>query len=101
MHDGAAQPHAEVGIVLAIFGVAEPRIDHAMAADEGFAAVDDNKLAVVTLVHHADVVDAFLVEENHLAAGRLHQLALAFADLFRSGGGDQLIEEVAILKQRD
>ena len=45
-----------------------------MAADERFLAVDDDDLAMVAVVQHADVAQRSLVEERHPAAGVAHPL---------------------------
>ena len=60
--DGPAQVHA-TSANAPVLGVAQPVVDDAVAADEGLAAVDDDDLAVVAVVHHADVGQDALVED--------------------------------------
>src|SRR4029450_4228511 len=55
VHDGPAQSEANVGDVFPVFRIAQPVVDYAMAAHERFAAVDDDELAMVPVVQHADI----------------------------------------------
>ena len=72
VHDGAVQPHAHVGIVLAVLRVSQPLVDDAVTADEGLAPIDDDHLAVVAVVQHADVDERPLVKQPDLAASLPH-----------------------------
>src|SRR6185503_21045597 len=71
VHDRTTQSHADVGEMLAVLRVTQPRIDDAMAADEAHAPVDHRELAMIARVHHADVVDMPGMKLDKLASGLL------------------------------
>jgi hypothetical protein len=86
---GPVEVKADVGEVLVIFGVAQPAVDDAVAADEGFAAIDHDDLAVVAVVEYADVSERPRVKETHVAAGVTHLLRDVFADALGPLGIEQ------------
>jgi hypothetical protein len=93
-HHRAPHANADVGVVLAVLGVAEPLVLDAVAADERDLAVQDHDLAVVALVKDADVADVATVEHHDPAAGALHLLPDRVAHLL----GPDRIEQHAHLQ---
>jgi hypothetical protein len=81
VHDGAAQPDADVGKVLPVLRAAEPAVDDAMAAEERGAAVEDDELAVIALVEDADMAPVERVKLRELAASVLELLLDRLAHL--------------------
>ena len=63
-----------------VLGVAEPGVDDAMTANEGFAPVDHTQLAVVAVVHHAQVANGPFVKELDPATVVTQALHHGFAD---------------------
>jgi hypothetical protein len=64
----AFHPHADIAPVIAIFAVAEPAVDDAMAGDERGAPVNHHDLAMVPLIDDADVGERTRMEEYEPAA---------------------------------
>ncbi len=73
---------ADVGVVLAVLGVAQPGVDDAMTADERLPAVDDGDLAMVAVVQHADVAQSLFMKKHDSASGFFHPSQICLACVF-------------------
>src|SRR5690606_3582806 len=71
VHRGPAKAERHISIVIHVLRVPEPRVLHAVPADERDAAVDDAELAMVSLVLMTDLLEAAVVEAADPAAGGL------------------------------
>src|SRR5690606_13599862 len=60
----------DVAVAARVLGITEPRVLHAVPADERDASVDDAYLSVVALVLMTDLLQPAVVEAAHAAAGR-------------------------------
>ena len=70
--------------MFAVLGVAQPTVYDAMTTHEGFTPVDDDELAMVAVVQHADVAESFFMEKHDSASGFFHLSPSCLADFFRA-----------------
>ncbi len=84
VHDRPMEVQADVGVVLSVFGIAQPLVHDAMTAHEGLAPVDHHQLPMVAVVEHSDVSQPPLVKERHPAARVPHLLHDGLARVLRA-----------------
>src|SRR5690606_27491802 len=74
VHGGTAQADRDVPVAARVLRLTQPRVLHAVSADERDPAVDDAYLSMVALVLMTDLLQPAGVEASHAAAGRREPL---------------------------